>query len=108
MEKEHHSPKTSYQSQIFSGHVYMFFAFDIGEDINFEAVKQSKDCNITPVNLSKFFKNYHAPLSIEIPNADKSTYCIDTKIHQFGAVSMTYKVPVSDTFKDLKSKLIAI
>lgn len=109
MEKEYNTiSKQQAQSHIFSGHVYMFFAFDIGEDINFDTVKQSKDCKIQPINLSKFFKNYHVPLAIQVPHADKSAYCIDTKIHQFGAISMTYKVPVSGTFKDLKSKLIAI
>lgn len=101
-------PKKSAQSHAFSGHVYMFFAFDIGEDINFEAVKQSNDLNVNPVNLSKFFKNYHAPLGIELPDHDKSTHCIDMKLHQFGAISITYKVPISNTFHDLKSQLIAI
>ncbi|MBP6869955.1 hypothetical protein KBC04_03675 [Candidatus Babeliales bacterium] len=109
MEKEHHNqPKHIAQSHVFSGHVYMFFAFDIGEDINFEALKQSKDCTILPVNLSKFFKNYHAPVAIEVPTDDKSTYCIDVKVHQFGAISMTYKIPVSNTFQDLKSELIRL
>jgi len=101
-------PHKSVQSHIFSGHVYMFFAFDIGEDINFEAVKQSRDLNTKPVHLSKFFKNYHAPLKIELPDHDTSTYCIDTKLHQFGAISITYKVPISNTFQGLKSQLIAI
>ena len=87
MEKEHNNPtKQQAQSHIFSGHVYMFFAFDVGEDINFDAVRQSKDCTITPVNLSKFFKNYHAPLSIDVHNNDKSTHCVDIKIHQFGEI----------------------
>jgi len=107
MEKEHSSNSIK-QNHIFSGHVYMFFAFDIGEDINFEAVKQSQELNVAPVNLSKFFKNYHAPLSIDLPNYDKSIYCIDAKLHQFGAISMTYKVPVSNTFQGLKSELISI
>jgi len=109
MEKDHHSQaKSSNQSYTFSGHVYMFFAFDIGDDINFEAVKQSQDLNINAVNLSKFFKNYHAPLGIELPDHDTSPYCIDTKIHQFGVISITYKVPISNTFQDFKSQLIAI
>ena len=109
MEKELiNQPKTSNQAHTFSGHVYMFFAFDIGEDINFEAVKQSKDLNVSPVNLSKFFKNYHAPLKIELPDHDKSPHCIDTKLHQFGVISIMYKVPVSNTFQDFKSQLIAI
>jgi len=108
MEKEQNSNKQNHKSHTFSGHVYMFFAFDIGEDINFEAVKSSKDLNSSSVNLSKFFKNYHAPLAIDIPNQDKSPYCIDAKLHQFGAISMTYKVPVSNTFQALKSELIAI
>lgn len=109
MEKEHnHQIKQQSQSHIFSGHVYMFFAFDIGEDINFDAVKQLKDCVIKPINLSKFFKNYHAPLCIDVHDNEQSKYCIDAKIHQFGAISMTYKVPVSTTFQDLKLELIAL
>jgi hypothetical protein len=86
----------------------MFFAFDIGEDINFDAVKQSKELTIAPVNLSKFFKNYHAPIQIDVPRHDKSIHCINIKIHQFGAISITYKVPVSNTFQGLKSDLITI
>jgi len=108
MEEEHRELKQLAQPHVFSGHIYIFFAFDIGEDINFEAVKKSKDCKVTPTNLPKFFKNYHTPLSINIPNKEKSTHCIDTKIHQFGAISITYKVPVSNTFQGLKSDLIAI
>lgn len=109
MEKEYYNHlKQNSHAHIFSGHVYMFFAFDIGEDINFEAVKQSKECSTFPVNLSKFFKNYHAPLSLEIPHEDKSPYCVDIKIHQFGALSITYKIPVSNTFQGLKSELITL
>lgn len=103
-----HQSKQLAQAHIFSGHVYMFFAFDIGEDINFDAVKQLKNCTISPINLSKFFKNYHAPLAIDLHQKDTSPHCIDMKIHQFGAISMTYKVPVSTTFQDLKEQLIAL
>ena len=96
------------QPHVFSGHVYIFFAFDIGEDINFEAVRQSKSCKATSTNLPKFFKNYHAPLSIKVSDKHASAHCLDRKIHQFGAISITYKVPISNTFQGLKSDLIAI
>ncbi len=109
MEKEHNNQhKNLPRSHIFSGHVYMFFAFDIGEDINFEKIKHIKNCVIQPVHLSKFFKNYHTPFTIKLPIEEKSTHCVDMKIHQFGAISITYKVPVSNTFDNLKAQLIEI
>ncbi|MGZ6251235.1 MAG: hypothetical protein ACXWL2_04345 [Candidatus Chromulinivorax sp.] len=110
MEKENYNLhlKKPIDSHIFSGHVYIFFAFDVGEDINFQGLKQTKNCTITPVHLSKFFKNYHAPVTIDLTDKEITDYCMDAKIHQFGAISLTYKIPVSATFQDLKSQLIAI
>lgn len=93
---------------IFSGHIYIFFAFDIGDDIDFNAVRQSQDVQTHAVNLSKFFKNYHAPISIELPHPHESTHYYDGKLHQFGAISITYKVPIIDTFKNLRQTLIDI
>ena len=59
MEKEHiHQSKQTAQSHVFSGHVYMFFAFDIGEDINFEAVKQLKKVEDEDIGLGGDGRNF--------------------------------------------------
>ena len=95
-------------SPIFSGHIYIFFAFDIGDDLNLEKIRQSQSVQTSAVNSSKFFKNYHAPISIELPHPHDSAHFINGKLHKFGALSMTYKIPVLDTFQNLRSELINI
>ena len=93
---------------VFSGHIYIFCAFDIGEDIKFEAVKKSPDIQTDHVHVSKFLKNYHLPLNVELPHPHDSARCINSKIHPFGAVSLTYKVPITHTLHDLRTTLIDI
>lgn len=93
---------------IFSGNIYIFAAFDIGEDIKFDEVKKSKDVQVDKIHVSKFLKHYHLPLQIELPHPHDSARCIDSKIHPFGAISLTYKVPIYSTLQDLRQTLIDI
>lgn len=92
----------------FTGHIYIFCAFDVGEDIKFDAVKQSKDIQVDKVHVSKFLKHYHLPLEIELPHPHDSARCISSKIHPFGAISLTYKVPIASTLQDLRQTLVDI
>lgn len=92
----------------FSGNIYIFASFDIGEDIKFEAVKKSKDVQVDKVHVSKFLKHYHLPLEIELPHPNESGRCISSKIHPFGAISLIYKVPINSTLQDLRQTLIDI
>lgn len=92
----------------FSGHVYMFFALDIGEDIRLEEIKKDSSIQTSGAQQSKFIQNYHTPLNIELPHPHDSGRCINTKLHHFGVISLTYKVPVSGSLQDLKSKLVEI
>lgn len=92
----------------FTGHVYIFCAFDIGEDTKFNALKRSKDIQVEKVHVSKFLKHYHLPLEIELPHPHESARCISSKIHPFGAISLIYKVPISSTLQDLRQTLIDI
>ena len=48
---------------IFSGNVFIFHAFDIGEEVNLEKVKIAGTITPRPLTLSKYFKNYHIPVS---------------------------------------------
>lgn len=93
---------------LFEGNIYLFHAFDVGDDINLEQIKASGAVVPQPLSLSKFFKNYHLPLAIDIPEPEKNPTCISVKIHNFGAISLIYKIPFKDTLKNIRQQLDGI
>jgi hypothetical protein len=103
--KGNSSPKAPH---LFSGNVYIFHAFDIAEEINLEKVKISGVVTPRPLTLSKYFKNYHIPLAVELPDTRGTTYCVSAKIHNFGAISLTYKIPFHSSLEDLQGTLDAL
>ncbi len=100
--------KSARSIEEFSGHIYIFHAFDVGDDINLEKVAQIRAINTIPLSLPKYFKNYHAPLAIELPHPNESARCISCKIHNFGAISLTYKIPFTDSFENLREQFYEI
>jgi hypothetical protein len=95
-------------TDIFAGNIYIFHAFDIGDEINLEKVKESSVVMPRPLTLPKYFKNYHIPLAVELPHPHSSSMCVSTKMYNFGAVSLTYQIPFEDTLKNLREKLSSI
>ncbi len=93
---------------IFSGNIYIFHAFDVGDDIDLKKIKKAGIVISRPLSLSKYFKNYHIPLAIELPHPHTSTKCIEAKIHNFGAISLTYKIPFQDTLEEIQKGLEAL
>lgn len=93
---------------LFEGNIYLFHAFDVGDDINLERVKASGVIVPQPLSLSKFFKNYHLPLAIEMPDSETNPTCMSAKIHNFGVISLTYKIPFKDTLKNIRQQLDGI
>jgi hypothetical protein len=93
---------------LFTGNVYIFHAFDIGEEINLEKLKISGAVTARPLTLSKYFKNYHIPLAVELPDVTESSHCISAKIHNFGSLSLTYKIPFHSSLEDLRGTLDAL
>ena len=93
---------------IFSGNIYIFYAFDIGDDIDVQKLKQSNLLQTYAMPLPKFFKNYHIPLHIALPHQHENSKCINAKVHQFGAISLTYKIPITDTLAALRETIIQI
>lgn len=89
------------KNQQFAGNIYLFHAFDIGDDINLDKVQQIKSLKQLPIALPKYFKNYHTPLAVELPHPHESRYCISFTIHSFGAVSVVYKVPFTKTLESI-------
>lgn len=86
----------------FSGHIIIYHAFDVGDDINLEKVEKMRSINAVPLHLPKYFKNYNMPLSIELPHPHESARCISTQLHNFGAISLGYKIPFKDTLENLR------
>ena len=92
------------KDEIFSGNVYIFHAFDVGDDINLEAIKASNALEQESLTLSKYFKNYHIPLAVKLPQVPDS-HCVSIRIHNFGAISLTYKIPFKSTLSQVRTEL---
>jgi hypothetical protein len=90
---------------IFSGNIFVFHAFDVGDDINLEAIRTSNAVISQPLTLPKYFKNYHMPLAIDLPHPHSSGRFLSCKIHNFGAISFAYKIPFKDTLKNIRERL---
>ncbi len=92
---------------VFSGNIYIFQAFDVGDDINLEAIKSSNVLEQESLILSKYFKNYHIPLAVKLP-AQPDSHCVSIRIHNFGAISLTYKIPFKSTLTQVRTNLDAL
>lgn len=92
-------------SQIFTGNIYIFHAFDVGDDINLEKIEKSGILPVHPLTSSKYFKNYHRPLGVELPNKETSPNFESCKIQNFGSISFTYKIPFKDTFENIRKEI---
>lgn len=88
------------------GNVYIFHAFDVGDEISLDKLTSAGVVTPRPFTLPKYFKNYHIPLAIDLPQESPS--CISAKIHNFGALSLTYKIPFDDTLEGMREKLDSV
>lgn len=88
----------------FSGNIFIFHAFDIGDDINFEKVKKERivPCAAAP---SKYFKNYHIPLALNLPEKLKGSHCSSIKLHSFGVITLRYAIPFHSTLEEVRTQL---
>jgi len=96
-------------SETFSGNIYVFHAFDVGDDVALDAIAKNASIKKVPLQLSKYFKSYHMPLAIELPRPHATSHCTSCTLHLFGALSLTYTIPFNDTIETLHhsfSKLI--
>lgn len=94
--------KKEKNEHIFSGNILILWAYDIGDDINLQKVEESSDIIKMPLQLPKHFKQYNVPLAIELPHPHTHSRCIGSKIHNFGVISLTYKIPFTDTLENLR------
>ncbi len=94
-------------SKIFSGNIYIFHAFDIGEDIALTTIEDEQIFARVPQTVPRYFKNYQTPLAIELPTPHATEY-LSSKIHEFGVISLTYKIPFRQTLEDLRTNMEAL
>lgn len=93
---------------IFTGNIFIFHAFDVGDEIDLEKVEVSQDIMTRPLTLAHYFKNYHIPLSIDLPHPHTSSKFFNCKLNSFGVVSLIYKIPFEGTLENLKKELAAM
>jgi hypothetical protein len=98
----------NYADQEFSGNIFIFHAFDIGDDINLNKIVATRAIGTVPLQLPKYFKNYHTPLAIELPHPHGSSKNIGCTLYNFGAVSLTYKIPFTDTLENVRKSFDTI
>ncbi len=98
----------SEEKQIFTGTIFIFQAYDVGDDINLEAVKEKQLLLRRPLQLSKYFKNYHTPLEVDLPHPHSSSRIMSAKLHGFGVMTLSYKIPFSQTLDELKREISSI
>lgn len=87
----------------FTGNLYIFHAFDVGDEINLDTVRDQEHIITRSYTVPKFFKNYHMPLEIDLPHPHSSSGCHSVRLHNFGTIALTYKIPFSDTFDNVRS-----
>lgn len=90
---------------MFSGNIYIFHAFDVGEDINLDKIKQSADLRVLPPTLSRYFKNYQVPLNIEFAESVEVQKYRSIKINDFGVISVSYQIPFESSLENLRTQL---
>ncbi len=90
---------------LFTGNIFIFHAYDVGDDIDLEAVEKSHVLIQQSLLLPKYFKNYHTPLEVELPHPHQTSACWSTKIHSFGAISLTYKIPFHATLDEVRKEI---
>ncbi len=101
--------------QKFNGNILLFYAFDVGNAIDLNMIKEKGLVSTCVVPLSTYFKNYHIPLAFRMQDgnakpgdASSSVSCISSKIHHFGVLSFCYRIPFDESFEDLKVQMIEI
>lgn len=105
MQKSKSDPISNPGTILFNGNIYIFHAFDIGEDISLDKIEKSQILIRQTTAYSKYFKKYHVPLSVELPHPHETSSCISCKIHSFGVISLTYQIPFEETLEDLRRNL---
>lgn len=100
-------------SERVTGNILLFYAFDVGDDIDLDLIHKKDLVPTYTVPQSPYFKDYHVPLAFRLLEPENGSVieredAVLNKIHHFGVISLCYKVSFDDTFENLKKKFIEI
>jgi hypothetical protein len=96
--------KNEHKKDFFSGNLYFFYNFDIGDDIDTKAIEK-KHLGAISNQKSLLFKTYTKPLTLDIDKVDISPTCIECSVYSFGAISLRYKIPFNCSLEELKKNI---
>lgn len=74
----------------FSGGIYFFYSFDIGDDIDLKNVYNNYTFAKRGMVNSQFFRGYNKPMVFDISQLELSEYCQSAYLYNFGAISLRY------------------
>ena len=95
----------SVKNLTFTGNIFVFHAFDVGDEINLDAIKHDQSVQTVPTVLPKYFKDYHVPLGVELPHPHETSACFRSTLHHFGVMSLGYKIPFEKTLEEVRTNL---
>lgn len=87
---------------IFSGTLYFFYGFDIGDDIDIKKLQETKN-ELFNLYKSSLYKTYNKPILLNIKKMSLSQYCISSSLYSFGVISLRYAFPFSAPLEELKN-----
>jgi len=90
------------KERTFSGNIYFFCSFDVGDDIDLKLVHNNHVFARTGTFQSQYFKSYHRPLVLDINQCKVSETCESAKLYNFGVISLRYRFPFSAPLEDLR------
>jgi uncharacterized Rmd1/YagE family protein len=98
----------SSEEHIFSGNIYIFHSFDVGDDIDLNLVQNKQLLTKQPYVGAKYFKNYHTPLAIDPPHPHATSHCESAILHNFGVITLRYKIPLTESLEKLREDINTI
>ena len=96
------------QNSKLRGNIFIFHAFDIGDDINFAKILSDRLVPITQSPYSKYFKNYHIPLTLASDQLDTPITSSSARLHNFGVITLRYQIPFHSSFEELRTEINAL
>ncbi len=91
--------------RVLTGNILFFYAYDVGDEIDLDCIKHKELLPVRAISPSPFFKNYHLPLTFDLPS-DGESDCIFSRVHHFGVISLCYKVPYEGTLDEVERIVI--
>ncbi len=93
------------EQQNFTGNIFIFQAFDVGDEIELDKIKKEQPIQTLPLSVPKYFKEYHLPLSVELPHPHETSSYYSSTLHHFGAISLGYKISFDASLEQVRADL---